>query len=70
MLGGAVVLLELDRPRPAVELGKAENVLHLGTAEPVDGLVVVTDDANETSRTHQKLEQIELRSIGVLILID
>lgn len=45
-LGGAVVLLKADDLRAAVLLFKGEDVLDRRAAELVDGLIVVTDNAD------------------------
>ena len=46
-----------------------EQIGHLGTAPPVNALVVVADDAEVSVLPGQAMNQLELRVVGVLILV-
>ena len=67
-LGGAVVLLEPDQPRPGEILQEVLHVAHVGAAPAVDRLVVVAHDADVPVRAEQS-DQLVLGSIGVLELV-
>ena len=69
-LGGAVVFLELDHGGVRIVLFEAEDVLHIGAAPLVDGLVVVADDTDVTVFRSEEMHQLVLDAVGVLVLID
>ena len=46
-----------------------KQISHLGTAPPVNALVVVADNAEVSVLPGQTLDQLELRVVGVLILV-
>ena len=69
-LTGTVVLFELDDAGTG-EIGFVpEDVLNVGPAESVDGLVFVTDSTEILMPGSQQAYQLVLRRIGVLIFID
>lgn len=81
-LGGAVVLLEQDRSRVGVVLLELDDVADRRPAEGVDRLVGVTDDAQLArghrvrgrvvgqGRADELLDELVLRDVGVLVLVD
>jgi 4-diphosphocytidyl-2C-methyl-D-erythritol kinase len=58
MVGPGEVLLEL------------EDVLDVGAAPAVDGLVFIADHADVAVRAGEQLHQLVLRAVGVLVLVD
>ena len=65
-----VVLFEEDdlgAGKLALEL---EDVFHVGAAPRIDGLVVVADDAQVLVVSGEQAQQLELRGVRVLILVD
>ena len=68
-LGRAVVLLQTNHPGAGVVLLKVQNVLNRRAAEAIDALVVVADDAEVLVQTRQQPRQLELRAVGVLVLV-
>ena len=68
-LGGAVILLQTDGPRPLVLIFKIQDVLDGGAPEPVDGLIVIAHHAQIFVPARQKAGQQILHVIGVLILV-
>ena len=68
-VGGAIVLLKLDHLHIWEIFIEIEQIGHLGTAPPVNALVVVADDAEVSVLPGQAMNQLELRVVGVLILV-
>ena len=68
--GRAVVLLELDDPHIRPTPLEGIDVADFGATKTVDGLVVVTDDADKGMGTDQLLQEGELAGVGVLVLVD
>ena len=66
----AVVLLEADDLRAAVLLFKRQNIFNRRAAEFVDGLVVVTHDADVFISARKKRRKPVLKLVRVLILVD
>ncbi len=69
-LGAAVILLKLDDPGAREIPLEPEDVLHVGTAPAVDGLVVVADCAHVVLRWRKEPDQLVLGEICILILVD
>jgi len=67
--GGAVVLLQLDDPGAGEILLEAQDVLDLGAAPGVDGLVVVTHHEGDAVRAGQHAHRGILDGVGVLELV-
>ena len=68
--GGAVVLLQRDDLEVGVVLRQALEVVQRGAAPAVDGLVVVAHGGEDALGPQQQLEQLVLRGVGVLVLVD
>ena len=51
-------------------LGKLQEPSHVGAAESVDGLIVVANRDDAAGRADQSLKELDLKWIGVLILVD
>ena len=68
-LRGAVVLLEADGLGVGEIFFEVEDVLDVGAAPAVDGLVFIADDADVAVRAEQ-LHELVLRAVGVLVLVD
>jgi len=68
--GGAVVLLQLDDLELRVVDRQLLEVVQRGAAPAVDRLVVVAHGGEAAALAHQQLEQLVLRGVGVLVLID
>ena len=69
-LGRAVVLLEQDRRGVGEVVLELEDVADVGAAERIDRLVGVTDDQQIGLGVGQLLDQLVLRVVGVLVLVD
>ena len=70
VVGGTVVLFELDLAR-AGEIGReVQDVSDVGAAPRVDALIIVADHADVLPELREILEQFELGGVGVLILVD
>ena len=69
VLGGAVILFEANDQRIRINLFKIQNIAYIGAPEAVNGLVVIADDAQVPVLIRQKPHQLELRIVGVLILV-
>ncbi len=67
---GAVVLLQLDEPQIGEVLVQQHQVLRLGTAPGVDGLVVVSHYGEAGPLADDLLHQLVLAGVGVLVFID
>ena len=67
--GGTVVLFQADGLGALEHLLKVEDVLDGGTAELVDGLVVITDNADIVGAARQQAHKVKLGNAGVLILV-
>ena len=67
--GGAIVLFQADRFRSGENLLKVEDVFNRSTAEFVDGLVIVSDNADVVGAARQQPHQMELRNACVLVLV-
>ena len=68
-LGGAVILLELDDFDLGEMLFHVEQVGDFRAAPAVNALVIVADDAQVAMLLRQRLHQLELRGVGVLVFI-
>ena len=66
----SVVLLELDDVRSREVPREVEDVVHLGAAPPVDRLIVIADDAQVPVLLREHAQELVLRGIGVLELVD
>lgn len=66
---GTVVLFQADGLGPLEHLLKVEDVLDGGAAELVDGLVVITDNADIVGAARQQAHKVKLGNAGVLILV-
>jgi len=51
-------------------LGKLQKPTDISTAEAVDGLIVITDRNDAAGGPYERLEQLHLERIGVLIFVD
>ena len=69
MTGGAIVLLELDDARLGIVLLEGEDVLDVGTAPAVDGLVVIAHDHEVLVLGREQVGDRVLDVVGVLILV-
>jgi len=49
---------------------EVKDVLHLRAAPAVDALVVIAHDADVPRLSREKLDQLELQVVGVLIFVD
>ena len=67
--GGTVILLQTDGLGAGEDALKVQNVLNGGTAETVDALVIVTDNADVLFRAGEQADQPELGHAGILILV-
>ena len=66
---GTVVLFQANGLGPLENLLKVEDVLDGGAAELVDGLVVITDNADIVGAARQQAHKVKLGNAGVLILV-
>ena len=66
-----VIDLELEDPGTGMPLGKLEDVVVVGPAEPIDRLGVVAD-GREIARAGRRdgLDDLDLNGVGVLHLVD
>ena len=69
-LAGAVVLLEVHDMGVGVVLAELEDVADVGSAEAIDGLVVVAHDRDVAVLRRQQVDEDVLRAVGVLVLVD
>jgi hypothetical protein len=69
-LGGAVVLLQAQHARAREVVLEVQDVLDVGAPPGVDRLVLVADDGHVASRSHQVPDQLVLRAVRVLVLVD
>ena len=67
---GAVVLLQLDEPQIGEIFVQQHQVLRLGTAPGVDGLVVVPHHGEAGPLADDLLHQLVLAGVGVLVFVD
>ena len=51
-------------------LFEVEDVADVGAAPRVDRLVIVADDADVSMRRREQPQELELRAVGVLVLVD
>ena len=70
MFGAAIVLLHADDLGVGKVLLEVEDVGDVGAAKAVDGLVVVTDHCQVAVLRGQHPQQLVLRPVGVLVLVD
>ena len=68
-LRGAVVLLEADGAGVGKIFFELEDVLDVGAAPGVDGLVFIADDA-DVAVGAEELHELVLGAVGVLVLVD
>ena len=69
VLGGSVVLFQLNHLCIGIYLLVVQNITDIGTAEFVDGLVIITYHTQIAITVRQQTDQFELRCIGILVLI-
>ncbi len=69
-LSTAVVLFQGDDAGPGELLGEVEDVAHRGGPERVDGLGVVPDGCEVLAAGAEHLQDLGLKPVGVLILVD
>ena len=67
--GGAIVLLQLDNGGVGVILLEIKNVADVRAAPAVDGLIVITHDAEVAALVSEQLDHHVLGVVGVLILV-
>ena len=67
--GGAVILLQLDDGSVGIVLLKIEDVADIRAAPAVDGLIVVSHDAEVAALVGEELDHHILGVVGVLILV-
>src|SRR5207247_5925648 len=67
---GPVILLEADDGGVRVVPLKIEDIADIGTAEGIDALGVVADDANIPVLLSEEFYEYILGPVGVLILVD
>src|SRR5215210_5384343 len=65
-----VVATQHDRSRRPVAVLELEDVADGGAAKLVDGLIVVADDGDVAMRLREQCDELRLRAIGVLELVD
>jgi hypothetical protein len=68
--GGAVVLLELHHGAGREAAIEGQDVLDVGAAKRVDGLVVVAHHGEVLVGPAQQPDDVELQGVRVLILVD
>ena len=69
VLGGTVILFQLDDGSIRKNLLEIQDIADVGPPEFVNGLVIVTHHAQIPVFACQKAYQLELRRVGVLILV-
>ena len=69
ILGGAVILLQLNHPCAGKCLLKAQNIPDIRPPEPVNRLVVIPHHAEILVLGRQKAHQLKLRVVGILVLV-
>ena len=67
---GPIVAPQDDRPRPEIPLAEVEDVVDRRAAERVDRLVVVADHGDVPVALGERGDQLRLRAVGVLELVD
>ena len=67
--GGPVILFKAYDLGLRPDLFKVKDIADVGSAEAVDRLIVISDDAQISSLSRQLADQHKLRRVGVLILI-
>ena len=67
---GAVVLLQLDQLEAGEIFAQQHQILRLGTAPGVDGLVIIPHHGKTRPLADDLLHQLVLAGVGVLVLID
>ena len=70
VLGRTVVLFEFDDFGTGEIRFKAENIFNVRASKTIDGLVFVPDSGNVLVNLGQISDQIVLRTIGILILVN
>ena len=68
--GAAVILLKLDDFGAGKVAFKVEDIGEVGAAPGVDGLPVVTDDADVAVAVHEAFDEVILDGVGVLVLVN
>ena len=68
-LGGAVVLLQLEEPRPLVSLLEVQDIVYLSPSETVDALCIVAHHADALAPLGQLQHYLMLGVVGVLVLV-
>ena len=70
LLGGAIVLLELDHACTWEALLEAQDVLEVRTTEGIDALVVIADDTEIPVLLRERMHETELNIVRILVLVD
>ena len=70
ILGGTIVLLEADGLSLGEVVLEIEDVLDIGAAPAIDGLIFVAHNTNVVVRFGEQAHELVLAAIGVLILVD
>ena len=68
--GGAVIFFEADDGGAGEVAFEVKDVAEFGAAPAVDGLIIVTDDAEVTVFAGELMQEIELQGVGVLIFVN
>ena len=68
-LGGTVVALQPENLAFRIILAETQDILDLGPSESIDGLRVVTHDADVVVRFRQALEDQILSEVRILVLV-
>ena len=66
----SVIPFELDHMRLRIPLRKIHDVAVVGTAPGVDALIIVADDAQVAMLFREQIDELRLKRIRILILID
>src|SRR5262249_41934210 len=69
-LRAAVVFFEFDNAGARKRLGKIHDISEIGAAKRVDTLRIVSHDSHVIVRGGQQPDDLRLKSIGILILVD
>ena len=69
ILGGAVILLQLNDLCPGKCLLEAQNIPYIRPSEPVNGLVVIPHHTQVPVLGSQQADQLKLGQVGVLIFV-
>ena len=67
---GTIVLFQPDHLRIRKNLLEVQDIADVGPAKAIDGLIVISDDAQIFIPGREKMHKLELSGVGVLIFID